>query len=243
MAEDSKENKMDEFARRLSSAKKEKTQTIMAATVVLIRDTSAGIETLMLRKNSKIAFGGMSVFPGGRIDDDDGEPDDDMLQRARVAAVREAAEETALEIKEDGLTWFSHWTPPPLGNRRFITWFFVARAPEGEVVIDDGEIKGSQWLSPTSALEKHAAGDIELVPPTFVSLHQLSAYATVDDALAGMEQGGPDYYATHIGQLDGDLVAMWEGDAGWTSSDPELEGARHRLRMKSGGWEYENGAG
>ena len=45
------------------------TQTVFAATVILLRDSAQGMETLMLRKNSKIAFGGMGVFPGGRIDD------------------------------------------------------------------------------------------------------------------------------------------------------------------------------
>jgi len=36
-----------------------------AATVIVLRDGVDGPETLMLRKNSKIAFGGMWVFPGG----------------------------------------------------------------------------------------------------------------------------------------------------------------------------------
>ena len=38
---------------------------IPAATVVLLRDGDDGIELLMLKKNSKITFGGMWVFPGG----------------------------------------------------------------------------------------------------------------------------------------------------------------------------------
>jgi 8-oxo-dGTP pyrophosphatase MutT (NUDIX family) len=45
-----------------------------AATVVLLRDGDDGLETLMLRKNSRLAFGGMWVFPGGRIDDGDRRP-------------------------------------------------------------------------------------------------------------------------------------------------------------------------
>ena len=39
-----------------------------AATVVLLRDGAGGLETLLLRRNSRIAFGGMWVFPGGRVD-------------------------------------------------------------------------------------------------------------------------------------------------------------------------------
>ena len=45
---------------------------IPAATVVLLRDGADGVETLMLRRDSKLAFaGGAWVFPGGRIDPED----------------------------------------------------------------------------------------------------------------------------------------------------------------------------
>ena len=75
---------------------------IPAATVVVVRDGEAGVETLMLRKNSKIAFGGMWVFPGGKIDTadqvvgDDGATDE--LATAAAAAVREAAEEASVAV-------------------------------------------------------------------------------------------------------------------------------------------------
>ena len=64
-----------------------------AATVVLLRDSTDGVEVLMLRKNSRIAFGGMWVFPGGRIDSEDYSSDENLEQAARNAAAREAAEE------------------------------------------------------------------------------------------------------------------------------------------------------
>ena len=47
---------------------------VPAATVILLRDGPDGLETLMLRRNSKLAFvGGMWVFPGGRVDPEDRE--------------------------------------------------------------------------------------------------------------------------------------------------------------------------
>src|SRR6187399_186414 len=69
-----------------------------AATVVLLRDGDGGLETLMLRKNSRLAFGGMWVFPGGRIDDGDRAAGADELTAAANAAVREAAEESVLAL-------------------------------------------------------------------------------------------------------------------------------------------------
>ena len=68
---------------------------IPAATVVMLKDVTtcaSGVEVLMLKKNSKIAFGGMWVFPGGRIDAEDYPPDGDLDVAARNAAARETFE-------------------------------------------------------------------------------------------------------------------------------------------------------
>ena len=84
---------------------------VPAATVVLVRNGVDGLETLMLHKNSKLAFGGMWVFPGGRIDAEDRDGAGSAEHAARRAAVREAAEEADLAVVLDGLAWIAHWTP------------------------------------------------------------------------------------------------------------------------------------
>lgn len=233
---------LQNFAKKLSkeSDPSKSQDLIPAATVVLLRDGADGMETLMLRKNSKIAFAGMWVFPGGRIDAEDGSDKDDMEQRARIAAAREAEEEAALEISPTNMCWFSHWTPPALGNRRFETWFFAAPAPAGEVCIDDGEITDSQWITPQQALEKHRCGDIELVPPTYVSLHYLAEHDCTKIALAALDAQEPRYYATHLGHSGDDLVAMWAGDAGYESSVADTPGSRHRLHMGGKGFDFDD---
>lgn len=236
------DKQIKKFSRRISSTgdSEPSGELIPAATVVLLRDGEAGLETLMLRKNSRIAFAGMWVFPGGRIDPEDGAEDEEPELRARQAAVREAAEECALRIDPASLVWFSHWTPPALGNRRFATWFFAAPAPEGEVCVDDGEITESQWISPRVALARHRAGEIELVPPTYVSLHYLSDYGSADSALAALDAQSPRFYETHIAQSGDDLVALWAGDAGYTAFDADAPGPRHRLHMSSDGFCFDD---
>ena len=78
---------------------------IPASTVVLLRDGESGVEVLMLRKNSKITFGGMWVFPGGKIDAADypgGEVDANHLESAaRAAAVRETEEEAGITVASE----------------------------------------------------------------------------------------------------------------------------------------------
>lgn len=231
-----------EFEKRISGGKGDAAVIVPAATVTVLRDRPAGLETIMLRRNSKIAFGGMWVFPGGRVDDDDGDSGDDMDQRARIAAVREAMEEASLAIDPAELVWFSHWTPPAVDIRRFSTWFFAARAPESDVRIDDGEITESQWIRPGDALDKQRRGEIELVPPTFVTLHYLSQHATVDAALRELGRGGPRRYVTQIANSDEGMVAMWQGDAGYETRDPSVEGPRHRLLVSKQGFRFDDSA-
>lgn len=228
------------FSDRISGGKGDATVTVPAATVILLRDTSRGPETLMLRKNSKIAFGGMWVFPGGRVDDEDapGQPDE---ERARAAAVREAAEEASLAIAPETLVFFSHWTPPAVDIKRFSTWFFAAPAPRAEVEIDQGEITESQWIRPDDALAKHAAKEIQLVPPTYVTLHYLAQQASVDEALQELvPAGGPRHYVTQVATADEGMVVMWEGDAGYPTLDASVPGPRHRLVMTSEGFRFDD---
>ena len=90
-------------------------ELIPAATVVILRDTETGLETLMLHRNSKIAFGGMWVFPGGRVDEEDtvasADGQIDELTTAAAAAAREAAEEAAVVVDPA-------WSGSPTGYPR-----------------------------------------------------------------------------------------------------------------------------
>lgn len=216
---------------------------IPAATAILLREAGSGdgIEALMLRRNSKLAFvGGMWVFPGGRIDEADRAslPANDELGVARCAAVRESREEAGLEIDPASLVPFSHWTPPSMTPKRFLTWFFVARAPDGRVTIDDGEIKAHRWIRPQDAMDRRQSGEIELAPPTWITLERLARYASVEDALERSRSAVPEIYETKIAMTDAGAVALYDGDAGYETLDPSLPGGRHRLEMRDTGWVY-----
>ena len=219
-------------------------ELVAAATVVLLRDAPGGLETLMMRRSSKLSFvGGMWVFPGGRVDDDDypaGQPHD-IFTASRAAAVREAAEEANLAIAVDHLVPYSHWVPPTTINKRFATWFFLAPAPAGAVTVDGGEIKEHAWWRPDDTLARHAAGEIEMVPPTFITLMELAEHATVAEALAAARGRVHDipHYATHIALDDGVPVSLWHGDAGYETHDASAPGSRHRLTLHEGGWRFE----
>ena len=220
------------------------TPAIPAATVVLVRPApeGLGIETLMLRKTRGQSFGGAWVFPGGKVEPGDEQPDSAEHEDARRAAVREAAEETGLALEEADLVPFAHWVPPEGAPARFSTWFFVAALPAGaaDVVVDGGEIGDHLWTTPAAALERHAAGEIELFPPTWVTLHALAQAASADDAVERARREPIAFYSTHIAGRGDDLVAMWAPDAGYDNGDADAPGPRHRLTMvSSGAWTFE----
>ena len=222
-------------------------ELVPASTVILIRDSAFGIEVLMLRKNSKVAFGGMWVFPGGKVDKKDevlkANGKIDEVSTAKATAVRETFEEASIAIDPIKMTCLSHWVPPGITPRRFSTYFFITPVTESsEVKIDDSEIIDYKWYSPENAIKSRDAGEIELAAPTWMSLNSLREYKKVDDAIESVKKKKPFFYETHIGEAPEGPVAMWLGDAGYAAGNPSIHGIRHRLTMTPNSYYFEQTA-
>lgn len=223
--------------------KSENNPVIPAATVVLLRDASGdGMEVLMLQKNKDISFGGMWVFPGGRIDPEDYDEGNTLAAAAKVAAVRETEEETSIKLNADGFASFAHWTPPSSTPRRYATWFFVAKVSDNEAVKVDGqEILNHRWITPKAALNLHREGKIDLAPPTWISLFHIDQYASPNAVLSDFHDSKDKVYETRIVKNnEGIRIALWAGDAGYESSDADMVGERHRLTLAQTGFTFEN---
>jgi 8-oxo-dGTP pyrophosphatase MutT (NUDIX family) len=215
-----------------------------AATVVVVRDHESAdgtqfIETLMLRRNERGTFGGMWVFPGGRVDDDDVDPatpDDDMA-KARRAAAREAIEEAAIVLDPSAMVALSHWRPPSSVPKGYATWFFVAAGSDADVEVDGAEIHEHAWLAPAEVLNRQSAGEVTLAPPTFVTLTVLARHTSVAGLLDALRDATPERFFTQIGRDGETSAALWHGDESY-EAQPGPEGARHRLVMSDDGWRY-----
>ncbi|HET9077286.1 MAG TPA: NUDIX hydrolase [Acidimicrobiales bacterium] len=216
-----------------------------AATVIPLRDGPSGIEVLMLRRNSRGAFGGMWVFPGGQVDPSDlpGHPAaGDEIAAARRAAVREAQEEAGIDLDPDSLVVLSFWLPPPEAPRRFATWFFVAPIDHGaDVTVDRGEIREHRWFTPAGAMAARHGGEIELAPPTFTTLWWLGGHADTSAVLAAAGSRAPERFETHValGREGAVRATLWAGDAGYEDGDLDRPGPRRRLVMDPAGWRVE----
>jgi 8-oxo-dGTP pyrophosphatase MutT (NUDIX family) len=154
-----------------------------AATVILLRGGRERLEVLLVRRTPEARFmGGVWVFPGGAVDEGEGEGDG----AHRAAAIRELREEAAIVLEDpDALVKFSRWITPAEVQIRFDTHFFLAPLPPGqEARVDGKECVDMGWFTPQAALDAHRAGDIALVFPTIKHLEQLSEFASVDLLLA-----------------------------------------------------------
>ena len=214
-----------------------------AATVVLLRDGDDGCEVLLVRRNAQLSFhGGAWVFPGGRLDPEDyaGVADPtDVMAAARNAAVREALEEAGVTIIRDGLIALSRWVTPVGLPKRFDTWFFAARALDERVQVDGGEIHEHRWMRPEVALAAQRRGEIELPPPTFVTLTGLAGHRTVSAALQSITGQPFETFEPRLHMMPGGACTLYAGDVGYEDGDIDRPGRRHRLVMLESGWRYE----
>jgi len=82
-----------------------------------------------------------------------------------------------LTLDPGRLLWFAHWITPASSPRRFSTFFFLARKPDGQETSPcEDEVSEAGWITPRAALDKWRAGKWEMIPPTISSLDTLCRY-------------------------------------------------------------------
>ena len=212
-----------------------------ASTVVLLRETDSGLQTLLLRRNKALIFaGGAWVFPGGALDPEDFEGvGEDVVAASRVAAAREAQEESGLLPHLEDMVLLSHWTTPVGEPRRFSTWIYAAPvAVDEDVVIDGGEIHDSRWLNIRDAVAEHEAGELNMLPPTYITLCNLLFFDTVEQVIEAERHSSVPQVFPVFSREGNQVIVMFRGDAGYDSGDGEVPGPRHRARLQGECWEY-----
>ena len=96
----------------------------------------------------------------------------------------EVCEAEDLLLHVDQMHYFSHWITPEGAPRRYDTRFFVCAAPPEQVPLhDDRETIANVWIRPSDALDRHRAGDFDLIFPTIKSLETIGGFARAQDLL------------------------------------------------------------
>lgn len=168
-----------------------------AATVLLLRDGPDGPEVHVMVRHRGMAFaGGAVAFPGGGVEATDradlpsgwaerlgAAPD--VAAAVVGAALREVAEETGVVLSLEDLGLWDAWTTPEFEPRRYRTWFFVARLPDGQEPVElSTESTSVHWTSAPAALARVEAGEWQMLPPTYLSVRRLGTFGSVAEVLA-----------------------------------------------------------
>jgi 8-oxo-dGTP pyrophosphatase MutT (NUDIX family) len=186
------------------------TEPRQAASIVVLRDSGAGPEVLLVQRNPEARFmGGAWVFPGGAVHSEDADH--------AAAAVRELEEEAGFGLPSGhAVVPWSRWITPPEVAVRFDTWFYVAEAPDGvEVTVDGSECVAARWLRPAAALDEHRRGELMLVFPTIKHLEALTGIATVAEALEKARSREVVPVQPRVVVRDGSAEVLLPGEPGY----------------------------
>ena len=107
-----------------------------------------------------------------------------------------------------------------------------------DVLIDGGEIHEFKWIKPQEAMDLHHLGELTLMPPTYLSMSLISHYITAEVACRSLAERTPYSVTPRLCQLDGQMMCLYPGDAGYLSNDPAIDGPRHRTSFTSKGMIY-----
>jgi 8-oxo-dGTP pyrophosphatase MutT (NUDIX family) len=134
----------------------------------------------------------------------------------RSASMAEVLARNGLVLRADLLRPWAHWVTPEIEPKRFDTRFFVAALPEGqEPVHFRGESDASEWVTPRHAVERHASGELGMLPPTVFTLAELSAYDSVSAVLDAATARDVKRVLPRI-VVDGeDVLLLLPGDPGY----------------------------
>jgi 8-oxo-dGTP pyrophosphatase MutT (NUDIX family) len=126
-------------ARSFSAAKIPPAPARPAATVILLRDTTEGLEVFLIRRHAAMSFaGGMYVFPGGVVD-----PADVVGRGIAEALVQAAIRET---FEETGLLLATGSVDQPAALEADRLALIGHRTTLDEVVGRHGLVPRSDWL-------------------------------------------------------------------------------------------------
>ncbi len=99
-------------------------------------------------------------------------------------AMKDLAAAENLTLACDLMVPFARWITPPRSPKRFDTWFFVARAPEGQLGShDNSESVDSLWITPETALKASVENKYNIVFATRSNLSKVGRANTVEEAL------------------------------------------------------------
>ncbi|MBC2932426.1 NUDIX hydrolase [Nocardioides sp. zg-1228] len=138
---------------------------------------------------------------------DDWEADRVALE-TREVSMTAFLERRSLVLRTDLLGAWSGWLTPVFEPRRYRTWFFVARLPEGQVTRDvSSESSSVMWVPALDAVEQVEREDILMLPPTWLTCLEVGQQADPDAVLAQARERRVEMFTPEV-VADGDEFVL-----------------------------------
>lgn len=136
---------------------------------------------------------------------------DRVALESRELAMTDFLTRRGLVLRTDLLGAWGAWLTPIFEPRRYRTWFFVALLPEGQRTRDvSTESSEVAWLAAIDAVTQAEAGEMLMLPPTYLTSLEVSGYADPDAVIA----------AAHGRVLEMHTPGVIPLGEGWTLSIP-----------------------
>jgi 8-oxo-dGTP pyrophosphatase MutT (NUDIX family) len=142
---------------------------------------------------------------------DDWEADRVALE-SRELSMTDFLNNRGLVLRGDLLGVWDAWLTPIFEPKRYRTWFFVASLPEGQRTRDvSSESSSVTWLPARIAAEQADAGELALMPPTYLTSMEVGTHATPAEVLEVAASRSVEMFTPSIEPLG----------AEWTLSMPD----------------------
>ncbi len=110
---------------------------------------------------------------------------DRVALESRALSLSELLTRRGLVLRTDLLGVWDAWLTPVFEPKRYRTWFFVAALPEGQRTRDvSSESSSVAWLPARLAAAQAEAGELAMMPPTYLTSMEVGTFASPDLVLA-----------------------------------------------------------
>lgn len=110
---------------------------------------------------------------------------DRVALETRELAMTDFLTRRGLVLRTDLLGVWDAWLTPEFEPRRYRTWFFVAELPPGQLTRDvSSESSSVSWLPARVATDRADAGELALMPPTYLTSMEVGRHDSPSAVLA-----------------------------------------------------------
>ncbi|NPC98233.1 NUDIX hydrolase [Nocardioides sp. zg-DK7169] len=137
---------------------------------------------------------------------------DRVALETRELAMTDFLNRRGLVLRTDLLGVWDAWLTPVFEPKRFRTWFFVAALPAGQLTRDvSSESSSVTWLPARVAAAQADAGELALMPPTYLTSLEVGVHDSPEEVLAVASSRAVEMFTPSVEPL---------GDT-WTLSMPD----------------------